>query len=124
MFHKTLSITAAALAISGALAFAPGEAEAGSSFTIGGDWGYVQVGGGYGNHGYYGYGGAPYGKSRYYGYDNYYKGGYGRDYGYRAGYGDYDRCRTKWKKKKIRYWNDYNNCWEYKVVRRPYRVCY
>ena len=123
MFQKTLSTAAAALAITGALAFAPNEAQAGTSFAIGGDWGYVQIG-----SGGYGYYGRPYGRSRYYGYDNYYRGGYGYrpayDYHGGYGYGGYDRCRTKWKKRKIRYWNAYDNCWDYRVVRRPYRVCY
>ncbi|MGI9383692.1 MAG: hypothetical protein ACR2PO_11100 [Methyloligellaceae bacterium] len=125
MFQKTLSTAAAALAIAGAVAFTPNQAQAANSLTIGGDWGYVQIGGGYpyGKYSYNGYGGYPYGKYGYgggYGYKGKYKGGYG----YKAGYGDYPVCHTKWKRKKVRYWNDYNNCWEYKVVRRPYRVCY
>ena len=132
MFQKVLTTTAAALAIAGAVALTPSQAEAGNSLTIGGDWGYVQIGGGgyrYGNYVDYGYGGYPYGKygnGGGYRYKGKYKGGYGNKggYGYKAGYGDYPVCHTKWKPKKVRYWNDYNNCWDYKVVRRPYRVCY
>ena len=132
MFQRALSITAAALAIAGAVAFTPNQAEAANSLTIGGDWGYVQIGGrgGYrtGKYSTYDYGGSPYAKRGYYGNGggNGYKTDYGYKggHGYKAGYGDYPVCRTKWKRKKVRYWNDYNNCWEYKVVRRPYRVCY
>jgi hypothetical protein len=149
MFQKVLSTIAVALAIGGAVALTPSQAEAGNSLTVGGDWGYVQIGsrdgyrygkrGAYDNGGYrygsyedtgyrngkYGYGGGK-------GYRGKYKGGYGSKggrgskgvYGYKAGNGDYPACHTKWKRKKVRYWNDYNNCWEYKVVHRPYRVCH
>jgi hypothetical protein len=118
MFQKALSTAAAALAVAGAVAFTPNQAQAANSLTIGGDWGYVQIGGGYayGKYGTYGYGGSPYGKRGYY--------GNGGGYGYKAGYGGYPVCHTKWKRKKVRYWDDYNNCWAYKVVRRPYRVCH
>jgi len=133
MFQKAFSTAAAALAIAGAVAFTPNQAEAANSLTIGGDWGYVQIAGGgyrYGNYVDYGYGGSPYGKRGGGGYG--YKSGYGHKgghgykggYGYKAGYGEYPVCHTKWKRKKVRYWDDYNNCWAYKVVRRPYRVCH
>ncbi|KKL87505.1 hypothetical protein LCGC14_1934060, partial [marine sediment metagenome] len=55
-------------------------ADVSNILTIGGDWGYVQIGGGhrYGKYGYYGYGRHPYGKHGY-------GGGYGWGSPYRIG---------------------------------------
>ena len=144
MLRKTLTCAAAALALTlSAAVFGADKAEAAGGVRVGGDWGYVEIGGtrGYGAYGYgsqgYGYGSAGYG----YGSSGYGNGSSGYGYG-SAGYG-YDtyrphkphrrsyrstyhqpHCTTAYRKKRIRYWDQYNGCWEYKVVRRPYQICH
>jgi len=124
---KTFLIgAAAALALTaGSAFFAPSQANAEGGVRVGGDWGYIEIGGnrGYGAYSHGGRGYAPYGYgSAAYGYDTYRPHKPAR-HSYRRAYNQ-PHCTTRYRKKRIRYWDEYNGCWEYKVVRRPYQVCH
>jgi len=132
MLKKFLIGAAAALALTaGATFVAPNEAKAEGGVRVGGDWGYVEIGGnrGYGSYSHGGYGNAPYGYGSGYGYGsaayNYdtYRPYKPKRRSYRRAYNQ-PHCTTRYRKKRIRYWDEYNGCWEYKVVRRPYQVCH